>query len=349
MPKDATSEFLEQQIAAPLVAGIVDCVVIGRNEGERLKHCLLSLQNRFRQIVYVDSGSQDESVKIASELADKVVRLDPNLPFTAARARNEGIKALSVLSPDFVQLIDGDCVLQPDWLDTARSYLAENPEVAVVCGRRWEIAPENSVFNRLVDIEWDTPVGPAKACGGDALFRFKALSEVGGFVGTLIAGEEPELCIRIRQNGWLIQRLDAQMTEHDADMTKVSQWAARTKRAGYAFAQGATIHGAAPEFHWKKETRRALIWGFLLPIAVFAMALITPWALALLLVYPMQVLRLAARRGVLAWTSWEFALFTTLGKFLEAAGVFKFYWGRITARRAEIIEYKTTPKIDAKT
>ena len=127
--------------------------------------------------------------------------------------------------------------------------------------------PEASIYNRLIDAEWDTPVGRARACGGDALMRVAALQEVGGFDPDLIAGEEPELCVRLRAKGWEIWRLDAEMTLHDAAMTRFGQWWQRTRRGGYAFAEGAALHGAAPERHCVPNLRRLILWGMVLPLA----------------------------------------------------------------------------------
>ena len=188
------------------------------------------------------------------------------------------------------------------------------------------------VYNALIDAEWDTPVGAAKACGGDALMRVAALRGVGGYRDTLIAGEEPELCLRLRAAGWDVWRLDAEMTWHDADITRFSQWWQRSRRAGHAFAEGAALHGAPPERHWVAETRRALLWGAVLPLVIVCLALFaTPWALLLGLIYPLQVARLS-RQGGLRW-----AVFTTLGKFPEALGALQFYLSRGKTR---IIEYK---------
>lgn len=181
-------------------------------------------------------------------------------PFTAARARNAGIAQLPE-NVELVQFLDGDCVLQEGWLAQAQAFLTARQDVAVVCGRRREMYPQVSVYNQLIDGEWDTPIGEARACGGDALMRVDALRAVGGYRDDLVAGEEPEMCLRMRQAGWTIWRLDAEMTAHDAQITRISQWWKRTKRAGHAFAEGAALHGAPPERHWVSETRRALIWG----------------------------------------------------------------------------------------
>ncbi|AOW13500.1 glycosyl transferase [Hydrogenophaga crassostreae] len=313
-------------------------VAIGRNEGERLRRCLGSVPPVVLATVYVDSGSDDGSKQMAIEMGADVLDLDMSRPFTAARARNEGLRRLLERHPevDFVQFVDGDCEIVPDWLEAARDFLAMQASHAVVCGRRRERFPEHSVYNQMCDEEWNTPVGDTLSCGGDAMMRTQALQAVGGYRETLIAGEEPELCVRLRQKGWRIHRLDREMTLHDAAITRFSQWWKRTVRAGHAFAEGAWLHGAPPERHWVRETRRACFWGMLLPlliaIATFGLG---PWALALILVYPLQWLRLFWRSG-----SARSSTFMLIGKFAEAWGVLKFHILRLRGIAGPIIEYK---------
>lgn len=315
--------------------GRMGAVIIGRNEGARLVACLASFPAWVRPLVYVDSGSTDGSVDAARAAGAEVVALDMTRPFTAARARNAGLARLRALgAPEFVQFVDGDCRIQPGWLETAETFLATRPSVAVVCGRRREIHPEASVWNRLCDAEWDTPPGQAKACGGDALMRVAAVAEVGGYDPGLIAGEEPELCVRLRQAGWEVWRIDQEMTLHDAAMTRIGQWWTRTRRSGHAFAEGAALHGAAPERHWVTETRRAVLWGAILPLVAFLGLVVTPWAGLLLLAYPVQILRLSRRLGC------ERAAFLVLGKFPEVQGVLEFHLNRLRRRRGRLIEYK---------
>jgi GT2 family glycosyltransferase len=316
---------------APRVA----LVLIGRNEGARLVAALASVPAGVGPVVYVDSGSTDGSVAAAEAAGANVVRLDMARPFTAARARNEGFAALAGEAPDYVQFIDGDCTLDPGWIGTAVAFLQANPQAAVACGRRRERRPDASVWNWLCDVEWDTPPGRAKACGGDALVRAAAFAKVGGFDPTLIAGEEPELCVRLRAAGWEIWRLDAEMTLHDADMNRFGQWWKRMRRGGHAFAEGAALHGYPPERHFVRETRSALAWGLVLPaVAVVGSLVVGPAALLLLLAWPIQILRLTPRLGLTR------AFFLTLGKLPEALGVVEFWWGRVTGSRRGLIEYK---------
>jgi GT2 family glycosyltransferase len=313
----------------------IGAVIIGRNEGARLVACLASFPAAVRPLVYVDSGSTDGSVAAARAAGAEVVALDMNQPFTAARARNAGFDRLVALGgAEFVQFVDGDCVVQPDWLPAASAFLRANPDAGVVCGRRREMRPETSVWNRLCDAEWDTPVGQAKFCGGDALMRAAAVTAVGGYDPTLIAGEEPELCVRLRAAGWQVWRIDQEMTLHDAAMTKVGQWWKRTRRGGHAFAEGAALHGAPPERHWVEETRRAVLWGAVLPVVAILGTLVSPWALLLLLLYPVQMLRLGRRYGG------ERGVFMVLAKLPEALGVLQYWGNRLRRRKAGLIEYK---------
>ncbi len=156
----------------------VGIVAIGRNEGARLEQCLKSVIGRAALVVYVDSGSTDSSVRVAQSLGSEVGELDMNFPFSAARARNAGFKRLHDLNPGlaYVQFVDGDCVIVDGWIEKAAAFLDAHRDVAVVCGRRRELYPGRSTYNWLCDLEWDTPVGEARAGGGDALMRIELSS-----------------------------------------------------------------------------------------------------------------------------------------------------------------------------
>lgn len=324
----------------PLAVGVV---VIGRNEGERLRRCLESVRAGTRSLVYVDSGSSDGSAALAAGLGATVLALDMRRPFTAARARNEGMRRLQSLRPEiaFVQFVDGDCELVSGWLAAAQRFLEAESQVAVVCGRRRERFPERSVYNLLCDLEWNTPIGEARACGGDAMMRAAAFRQVEGFRDELVAGEEPELCVRLRAQGWKVWRLDAEMTLHDAAMTRFRQWWQRTVRAGFAYAEGVRLHGASPERHWLREWRSAWAWGVGLPLlallGVAAFGPVAAWALA---IYPLQVLRLGIRSHGIGKGRWARAFFLVAGKFPEAWGQAKSWLMHRRRQQAVLIEYK---------
>jgi GT2 family glycosyltransferase len=324
----------------------IGVVAIGRNEGERLRVCLTSLVNRVDVLVYVDSGSTDGSVDMAKAMGALVVELGREVPFTAARARNAGFARLCEASPgvELVQFVDGDCEVVAGWLDRAESELHAHPEVSVVCGRRRERHPEASIYNRLCDIEWDTPIGIADACGGDALMRVAPVREVGGYNPELIAGEEPELCLRLRQRGWKILRVDAEMTLHDAAITRFGQWWRRALRAGHAYAEGAARHGREPERHSVRSVRSIWLWGLVLPVAALGFAPLTAGASLLLLggylVLAWRIYRGNRRRGLSTAEARLYAVACVVGKWPQALGQLLYWKKRLTGERGGIIEYK---------
>ena len=125
-----------RQVRRPVNETAIGVVVIGRNEGARLKRCLESIVSEGVKVVYVDSGSTDDSVETARGLGAEVVELDMSIPFCAARARNAGYQRLVESSPyvSFVQFVDGDCELIDDWLGFAVESLLSLSDHAVVAG-----------------------------------------------------------------------------------------------------------------------------------------------------------------------------------------------------------------------
>jgi GT2 family glycosyltransferase len=322
----------------------IGVVVIGRNEGERLRRCLDSVRGITGRVVYVDSGSTDGSVAMARAMSVMVVDLDMRIPFTAARARNAGFQRLRESLPGvaYVQFIDGDMELVEGWLEKAAAFLEAHRDVAVVAGHRRERHPERSIYNTLCAIDWDTqPQGEAKACGGDAMLRVEALAAVNGYRADLLGGEEPELCVRLRAANWRIWFLNDESTLHDAAITRFGQWWKRTVRGGYAVAQGVTLHGASPEHYCLRALLSGWFWGLGIPAAAFGlMPWRGMWPLALLLLYPLQIVRLAARGRRSPRDNCWYATFQVLGKFPEILGQMKFARDRCFRRQGKLIEYK---------
>ena len=325
-----------------MLASDLGVVVIGRNEGERLLKCLVSLQPHVEKVVYVDSGSTDGSPEAAERAGLVVVRLNRAVPFTAARARNEGYLAARSEWPAlrYIQFLDGDCELVPGWLDTAYRFMENHPNVAAVCGRRREQYPNQSIYNRLCDLEWATPVGETVACGGDSLVRVPAFEMSGRFRPQLIAGEEPEMCLRLRERGWTIWRLDTEMTAHDAAMRHFTQWWIRAVRGGYGYAEVTWLHRHSRFGLWRREVRSAVVWTGCLPLFIVLGCLVNPILYCFVLVYPIQICRMAIKRNMSDRLSWISGYYIILAQFAAFFGIARFIWNRLLQRSSRLIEYK---------
>jgi glycosyltransferase involved in cell wall biosynthesis len=327
---------------------IVGIVVIGRNESKRLLLSLQSMQGSHCPLIYVDSGSTDHSVSIARPLVDCVLELDPAKPFSAARARNEGFEQLTSLFPtlEFIQFVDGDCVLSEGWLEAAKQSMLSDTKRAVVTGHLKECNPEASVYNRLCAMEWKSPSGDSisfGSLGGIFMVRVDAFKSLGGFNVHVIAGEEPELGMRLSFAGYRMTKINHGMAIHDADMTTFVQWWKRSVRAGHAIGQRAHLNGKTTAKDCVKERRSTLFWGMLLP--VLALLLLIPTHGLSLLIF-LAYLALALKVYLFRRNQNEsvndailYTKFIILGKFANCLGLLKFYLNRLN-KRYEIIEYK---------
>ena len=332
--------------AGPRAELTVGVVVIGRNEGERLRRCLESVAGVGR-FVYVDSGSTDGSPELARGMGAEVVALDMSQPFTASRARNVGFRVLrrQAAPPDLVQFLDGDMEVLPGWIEAAVRLMQGDPQVVAVSGVRRERSPDRNVFHRIADVEWRIgPIGPTDAFGGDVMIRAEALERVGGYDPNVIAAEDNELAVRLRRAGGQIVRIDVPSTLHDVAMTAPAQWWRRAKRTGHAYAQVSALHGQPPERYFLRERNRVLLFGVGLPAAAVGLVLPTLGSSLLLLgVYPLQAARVAraTHRQGFGWAaSLAWGANCAFSKIPESLGLAKFYVDRLRGRAPAIIEHK---------
>ena len=324
----------------------IGVVAIGRNEGGRLKRCLASVVGKVAAVVYVDSGSTDNSVEYARSLGVEVVELDTDTPFTAARARNAGWQRLIEVAPGvlYIQFADGDAEILDGWLDAAKAHLQKHPELAACFGRRRERYPEASRYNQLCELEWNTPPGRDTHFGGELLMRVEALQQVGGYDPTVPAAEDDELAIRLKDAGWELERIDRDMSLHDADMHRFGQWWRRMVRTGHCYAQGRDMHGDGPQHHFVSQYRRTLLWGVLYPGALLLLALPT-LGLSLLgfvaYVLPARgAYRYGKSRGWPAEALPTYAAACAISRFPEGLGLLKYHWRKWRRRPMTLIEYK---------
>ncbi len=323
----------------------VGLVIVGRNEGARLQRSLARTRDKGRAI-YVDSGSSDHSSDKARSLGFHVLELDPARPFTAARGRNEGFEALLKAQPElrYVHFQDGDCLVDTAWMAAGREALDAAPQVALVAGVLREQNAEASVFNRLLDMEWQQPPGDNARIGGNAMVRVEDFRAVGGFNADLPAGEEGDLHIRLRAAGHIVRRIDAPMAYHDADMTRYSQWWQRCLRGGQAAAEAYDRHSDADP-HAQRMQRSNFFWGLAVPAAGVVGL---PVTLGLSSMLPVagyaalyaKILKAQVAAGRPLSDAELYARFTVLAKFPQALGQLRYHVMRARGKKTRVIDWR---------
>jgi cellulose synthase/poly-beta-1,6-N-acetylglucosamine synthase-like glycosyltransferase len=327
----------------------VSVVVIGRNEGIRLRACLESVfaspfPGDSREVIYVDSDSTDGSVDMARQLGARVISFTTG-PFTAARGRNAGWRSAR---GEFVLFLDGDTVLDRSFIEGEIHRFAD-PNLAAVFGQRRESNPGASVYNRVLDFDWNPVPGPSLYFGGDTLVRRVCLEAVGGYREDLIAGEEPELCRRIRQRGWQIMHVDRLMTLHDLALRSWRQYWRRAFRTGHAYAQISSLSANTDDPLWVRESHlnavRGLFW-IGLPLFAIALSLYTESLIPLgaaLLVTLTLTLRSAAKSSQKIRQLSTLLLYATHSHVQQVPillGQLSFWTARVMRKQRNLIEYK---------
>lgn len=287
--------------ADPASVPRVSVVVIGRNEGARLERCLAAIAaarwaDVRHEVIYVDSHSSDGSRERAAALGAQVLTVE-RMPPNAAKARNQGWRAAR---GEFVLFLDGDTVLHADFVSKALAALSAEPVLCAAWGHRRELDPGQSLYTRLLDLDWVYPPGRALYFGGDVLVRRAALAMVEGFDEGLNAGEEPELCARLRGRGWQIEHLDVPMTLHDLAIRRFKPYWLRAYRSGTAYAEVAARARAQGDVLWQRESARDLAHGALYassPLLLLIAAGLSPWLALLLIAAGVAVILRTAKRS----------------------------------------------------
>ncbi len=324
-------------------------VIIGRNEGKRLVDCILSVKAMdfpvdVVELIYVDSNSTDGSPERAKELGVKVIVVHPERP-SAAIGRNAGWKAAKA---PLIMFLDGDTILRPDFIKKAIHHFRDD-QVAIVWGHRRESQPELSRYQRVIDLDWIYPCGIAELCGGDAMIRRHVLEEVGGYNPILIAGEEPEMCQRIRLRGYIILHIDERMTLHDLAIHSWHQYWRRCQRTGHAFAEVSSITRNTATQLWQRESHQNLLQVAtifcLFALGLFLiLALRSVWPLLIsMIIYSVICLRSSIKSR---WKSDNWLTLLMYGVHLQfrkipiAYGQLSYYYCHWRGRNSHLMEYK---------
>ena len=214
-------------------------VIIGRNAEWSIARLLNSIISRAPthlsvEIIYVDSASTDRTIEIVSTYPVTVIQLSADQPLCASAGRFIGSR---YATGKYVYFLDSDMELLDGWLQRALKELDEKPQIGVITG----IVVDTDRTLKLDEIPpidysayFDAGLTDIQYAGGAAICRRLVLRQVGTWNPHIISDEESELCLRIRQGGYRVVRLEYPMTRHHTDpYFEISTLLGRRKRRLY--------------------------------------------------------------------------------------------------------------------
>lgn len=169
------------------------------NEEKFIERCLRSINHqdypRTRyETILVDNGSNDRSLDIATEFADKVVSA---ANVTIGAVRNIGA---SEAVGDILIFIDADCTIDSGWLSRAENLYFKNPNT--IFGGGADLPDNAGWIEKSWLLEGDNGVTMPKELIGCSIMISKENFEfVNGFKPDLASGEDSDLSIRLRRTG----------------------------------------------------------------------------------------------------------------------------------------------------
>jgi GT2 family glycosyltransferase len=203
-------------------------IIATYTRAQLLADCLQHLsRQRFQpgdEVLVVDNGSTDQTQQVVRDLESRF-SVPLRLLYEATPGKSHALaRALSVATGDVLAFLDDDVTVEPDWLEVVRATMAD-PEIALMGGRvvpRWEssvpewmrIAPlQHARLGAplgLLDYPKDVEqLGGRTVLGANMAVRRDVFEAVGGFAthlgklrGTLLSGEDHELCLRVQRAGF---------------------------------------------------------------------------------------------------------------------------------------------------
>ncbi len=336
-------------------SAITGIVVVGANSKISPEAAIRSAGDS-RAIVFAPVGLAPEPLAVARRAGAVIVEGDERSLATGGRARNAGYRQLKKIAPHlrYVQFIDSDYALDPDWIATAEKFMERRPEVAIIEGAVQTQSGASIEYRTIAEQKTLEAMGEVPLIANASVFmRTENFEAAGGFRGDLLVCETEDLCVRQRRRGGRVWRLDANMLICESQKQKLANWWSGSVRHGFENAYAASLHGGPPERVGVRDTARAIIWGFAFPLAIAVSALaggvgaaiwapLTPASVVVasiaalgVSVYGVKFIVAVARRGPQKPSSWRKAFYAVFGRFPEFAGVWRFWFGGKKTPRAK--------------
>lgn len=256
-----------------MILPCVSIVVIGLNEASNLKNTFNAIMNMNYpldniELIYVDSGSKDGSVKIAKQYTDKIYIEQSRLP-SAGLVRNRGIIEAKF---DIIHFIDGDIQIDPNYLRKAIAKI-ESDDIHAVYGYLVEL--KQGGINEILLSHWkDKKEGFSNGTGGGGTYRKKCLVEIDGYDERVIRGQERELGERFLNAGYKIWFINQKMGTHNYDVNNSLDYLKTIFIDGQAKLINYLIKADGLFFRQNNRKLKSLVFQNLLMFFLFIIALI---------------------------------------------------------------------------
>ncbi len=218
---------------------IVSIVIVAFNEEENIANCLDSLCTldfpaETREIIVVDNASTDRTKEIILTYPVTYV-YEPQRG--RAVARNRGIHEAC---GEFVAFTDADCRVDCHWLIVLAKEIMTDKEIGVCTGDVKALEGKTIFEKYMRELEYFKEAERAsedhpRLTTANALFRKKALSEIGCFDEELPTLEDFEISWRLMLRGYLIRYVSKAVVQHD-NIKTLSGFCAHHMESGQAAA-----------------------------------------------------------------------------------------------------------------
>ncbi|WP_276120957.1 glycosyltransferase family 2 protein [Pararhizobium qamdonense] len=285
----------------------VSIIIKTLNEEKRIaatiESALAALPRGLGEVIIADSGSSDRTAAIASGYPVTVVQIAPPAQPSCGIGPQLGFQYSRF---DHICLLDGDMILDPEFLPEALRFLADNPQVGGVTGHVEEMLTANLEYARRVQRKGpESRTGDIDRMNGGGLYRRSAIEKTGYLSDRNLHGhEEFDLGIRLRSAGWRLHRLNRRYVQHFGHTLNSYRLLVRRWKNRYLQGVGELLRASLGKPYFPQLLRE-------LPELKLWSAVYAWWALsaAMLLFLPDKGLALglvlALLAGIIALMSWR--------------------------------------------
>ncbi len=306
----------------------VSVIIKTLNEEKRIaatiESALKALETVGGEVIVADSGSKDRTVEIASRYPVAIAQISPPALPSCGIGPQLGFQ---YSRHAHICLLDGDMLLDDDFLEAAEAFLAADPQVAGVTGHVQEMLTSNLEFSRRVTRNApENRIGAIDRMNGGGLYRRSAIEAVGYLSDRNLHGyEEFDLGIRLRSAGFKLHRLDGRFVQHFGHTDNSYRLLVRRWKSKYLFGIGELLRASIGQPYFLQLVRE------LPELKLWALVYLW-WAasLAILLFVPGKLFALGIVLAILAGVvglmslrkgGFSMGLYTVVAWFFHAAAL----------------------------